>query len=156
MFQWTCILLLCGCFVTAVRADPERDSTAATKAAYASAIESADGPTRELAEIRMRLAEAYEELNRENALLNQRQREYERNDPIARGLREKVVAVEKELVQLRQSLQSRLEAIEEIRDIESRRKELITHLQDLKQQERKLLAGTTGTLTVESRDAAAP
>ena len=156
VFQWTCILLLWGCVVTAVQAESERDSAAATRAAHASAIQSAGGPAEELAEIRLQLAEAYEELNKENAILNQMQREHERKDPIARGLREKMVAVEKDLVQMRQSLHSRLEAIEEVRDIESRRKELLADVKDLKQQERKLLAGTRGKLAVESGKAGDP
>lgn len=157
---------VCGTYVAATDLEPGdsntvgavtgRDTMAATRAAHASVIQSAEGPAGELAEIRLRLAEAYEELSRENASLNQKQRECEQNDPIARGLRNKLVAAEKELVQLRQSLQSRLEAIEEIQAVELRRKELLLYVQELRQQEKEVVARTTSGRTVESDEADTP
>ena len=156
VFQRTCILLLCGLVVTAVRADAERDSAVATEAIRVSEVQSTEDLPEELAGIRRQLAATYAELSNENAILSHLQREYERTDPAARELREKLKAVEKDLVRLRQSLDSRLEAMGEIRDIESRRKELLAHVKDLKEQERKLLAGPAGRLTVESSRAVRP
>ena len=115
-----------------------RDPLVATKAAYDQAIEEGKGPERTLAEIRRDMAETYRRLTEENRSLQLQQADYERNDPIAKGLREKLVALEKELHQVRASLRSRLDAIEGIRVIEEKRQSLIRQVELLKKQERAL------------------
>jgi len=57
-------------------------------------------------------------------------------------LREKVIEREKDLVELRRSLQSRLDAIPEIQALKRRRVELVKDVQLLHARERELAAKT--------------
>lgn len=117
----------------------KRDPLVTTQAAYDRAVAEGEGPAKALAEVRRTMAETYRQLTAENRSLQLQQAELERKDPIANGLREKLVALEKEMKQVRASLRARLDAIEEIREIEEKRQVLIRQVELLKKEERALL-----------------
>lgn len=71
------------------------------------------------------------ELARRNQELMTRIAELERQDPIASGLRAKMVERQKEIESLRESLKARLEAIEEIQALEQERRQVVQDLQKL-------------------------
>jgi hypothetical protein len=74
----------------------------------------------------------YQQLMARNRELLQRRRQLEYEDPIASGLKKKLVAAEKDVLALRRSLQARLDAIEEIQEVEAERRKLMSQLQELK------------------------
>ena len=92
----------------------------------------------ELQRVRASLSERRQELASRNQELVARQAELEREDPIAKGLREKMVEHQREVEALRRSLKARLEAIEEIQVLEAARREVIDELQQLALQEREV------------------
>ena len=118
----------------------DRNPQVATERAYSESVDLADSDESfELATLRKEIAETYQRLAKENRNLLQQQAHLERNDPIAKGLRERLIQAEKQVRKIRSSLQSRLEAIEEIRTIDIRREELIKEVELLKKRERALL-----------------
>ena len=66
-------------------------------------------------------------------------RELQRNDPIARKIHEELLAAEKEVRELRARLQTRLKAMEEYRDLNAKRLELVAEVQELRNRERILM-----------------
>lgn len=84
------------------------------------------------------------ELARRNQELIQRIAELEREDPIAAGLRAKMVERQKEVESLRESLKARLEAIEEIQKLEEDRRQVVQELQKLLAESRPS-PGSSGT-----------
>ena len=105
----------------------------------------ADSVSRELeASVPPESADLYRELAQRNQALLQRRRELEYEDPIASGLKKKLIAAEKEVVALRKSLQIRLDAIEEIQAIEAERIDVMQQLQKLRSQSRAAQEGVTG------------
>lgn len=76
--------------------------------------------------------ELYRELAERNRALLQRRRELEYEDPIASGLKKKLVAAEKDVLALRRSLQARLDAIDEIKAVEAERRKVMQELQKLR------------------------
>lgn len=77
-------------------------------------------------------AEVYQRLVARNRELLARQRKLEYEDPIASGLKTKLIAARKQVESLRLSLQVRLDAIEEIQEIEAERRDLMNQLQELR------------------------
>lgn len=113
---------------------------------------SSPGADRELRILQSQIFQANKRLELENRKLNIRQRELELQDPIAKGLREKVIEREKELVELRRSLHSRLEAIPEIQELQGERSKLISEIKKLREQERALLQAASSPLSAQSTD----
>lgn len=149
--RWAMGGLLAAMFPAALGAEPARAD--AVRQQHQQAVEeAASDAEREMAVLRARIFEANQHFAADNRELQARQRELELTDPIARGLREKLIEREKELLQLRQSLQSRLDAIPEIQEIRRRRDALAGELRSLRQRERELLAGGAGARRRELND----
>jgi hypothetical protein len=92
-----------------------------------------EGVSRKLeSELDAERAELLRRLAARNRELLEERRRLEYEDPIAAGLKEKLVAAEKEVLALRRSLQARLDALEEIRIIEAERGALMQQLQELR------------------------
>jgi len=128
-----------GLLVTAsvvwAEARPTLDQNAgdSSKLAHESSeLPQAELATKQVVDLQRALARAFEKLAAENELMISRQRELEYADPIAKGLREKLIALEKEVLALRRSLQSRLEAIPEMGAIQDRRQDLLKDIQQLR------------------------
>ena len=116
-----------------------RDALAEVRKAYEGAIDTDDESARELATIRREIAETQKRVGQENHLLLGQMRELQRNDPIARRIHEELLAAEKEVRELRARLQSRLKAMEEYRDLNAKRLELVAEVQELRNRERILM-----------------
>ena len=128
-----------GLLVTAsvvwAEARPTLDQNAGDSSKLAnesSELPQAELATKQVVDLQRALARAFEKLAAENELMISRQRELEYADPIAKGLREKLIALEKEVLALRRSLQSRLEAIPEMGAIQDRRQDLLKDIQQLR------------------------
>ena len=77
-------------------------------------------------------AEVHRRLLARNRELLARQRKLEYEDPIASGIKTTLIAARRQVEALRQSLQIRLDAIEEIQEIEAERRDLMKQLQELR------------------------
>lgn len=126
----TMLLWLPLCFAT--------PALLAADAEGAAEIEEVPALELQLQEVRASLSERRQALAQRNQELVARQAELEREDPIASGLRAKMVEHQREVEALRRSLKVRLEAIEEIQALEAERREVIEELQQLAIQEREL------------------
>lgn len=71
------------------------------------------------------------------------QHDLEYQDPEAVSLRERIVELEKELLELRRQLNARLATIEGVRDLQRDRKKMFEKLQTLKQTEEAILRELT-------------
>jgi predicted nucleic acid-binding Zn-ribbon protein len=118
-----------------------RDPLEATRLAYRQSVDEAAPSESELAKVRLELAEAYKKLAAENKVFQRRQREFERSDPIANGLRKKLLYAERQVRELRASLNSRIEAIEEIQALDDQRRDLMAELNALRDRQRELQTG---------------
>ena len=127
------LLLTAGVVCAKARPTLDQDASDPLKPVQESAeLPQAESAKKQVVELQRELAEALEKLAAENQFIIRRQRELEYADPIAKGLRENLVVLEKEVLVLRRSLQSRLEAIPEMAAIQDRRQVLLKRIQQLR------------------------
>jgi len=119
----------------------DRDPQAETLAAYERMVEEAPPATRDVAQLRQRIAVANLELSRKLRELNKTQAELEYTDPLASKLREELRSLEKATQEARRNLAHRLAALPEVQAIQGQREALVREIQEWRRQERALLAG---------------
>ena len=93
----------------------------------------------QLEDVRTKLAEAHKDLAVQVKELWKKQHDLEYKNEECVELRGQIVKLEKELIAKRQQLDERLEQIPEIKDLNSRRKQLFLRIEELKQTEQLIL-----------------
>ena len=99
----------------------------------------------QLEKVRAELADSHKELAVQVKGLWKKQHDLEYKNKECVELREQIVKLEKELIAQRQQLDERLEQIPEIKELNSRRKELFLKIEELKQTEQLILNEMKGT-----------